>query len=223
MHFHLPKPLHGWRALAGEVGIIVLGVLIALGAQQVVEAWEWRQKVGVVRKSLMGELGNDRARWELDVAQMRCTLPYIDALDRWAKAGGSGAPPKSRSKERGGIMWMHSANWTLATGSATLDHFPIDEQLAFAALYDGLAHREVNIEIATDLIGKANTLMPLATDEQGRRELQVALGNVRMRYLALLSDDGYMRRHFDALGVKADRSDFAADVTNVGCGAISKP
>jgi hypothetical protein len=32
MHFHLPKPLHGWREFAGEVGIIVLGVLIALGA-----------------------------------------------------------------------------------------------------------------------------------------------------------------------------------------------
>jgi hypothetical protein len=28
MHFHLPKPLHGWRAFAGEVGIIVVGVLI---------------------------------------------------------------------------------------------------------------------------------------------------------------------------------------------------
>ena len=33
-HFQLPKPLHGWRALFGEVGVIVLGVLIALGAQQ---------------------------------------------------------------------------------------------------------------------------------------------------------------------------------------------
>ena len=37
MHFHLPKPLHGWREFVGEVGIIVIGVLIALGAQQVVE------------------------------------------------------------------------------------------------------------------------------------------------------------------------------------------
>ena len=37
MRFHLPKPLHGWREFAGEVGIIVLGVLIALGAQQIVQ------------------------------------------------------------------------------------------------------------------------------------------------------------------------------------------
>ena len=39
MHFHLPKPLHGWRAFTGEVGIIVIGVLIALGAEQIVEDW----------------------------------------------------------------------------------------------------------------------------------------------------------------------------------------
>lgn len=38
MHFHLPKPLHGWREFAGEVGIVVFGVLIALGAEQVVGA-----------------------------------------------------------------------------------------------------------------------------------------------------------------------------------------
>lgn len=30
MHLKLPKPLHGWRAFAGEVGIVVLGVILAL-------------------------------------------------------------------------------------------------------------------------------------------------------------------------------------------------
>jgi hypothetical protein len=37
MNMKLPKPLRGWREFWGEVGIIVLGVLIALGAQQLVE------------------------------------------------------------------------------------------------------------------------------------------------------------------------------------------
>jgi len=44
MHFHLPKPLHGWREFVGEVAIIVLGVLIALGAEQVVEWLHWRHQ-----------------------------------------------------------------------------------------------------------------------------------------------------------------------------------
>ena len=36
MKLSVPKPIHGWREFAGEVGIIVIGVLIALGAQQFV-------------------------------------------------------------------------------------------------------------------------------------------------------------------------------------------
>lgn len=45
MNVQLPKPLHGWRAFAGEVGVIVLGVLIALGAQQLAESIRDRAQV----------------------------------------------------------------------------------------------------------------------------------------------------------------------------------
>ena len=55
MHFHLPKPLHGWREFAGEVGIIVIGVLIALGAEQVVESVHWSHEVEAQRLSLNAE------------------------------------------------------------------------------------------------------------------------------------------------------------------------
>lgn len=45
MHIHLPKPLHGWRALVGEIGIIVVGVLIALSAEQFAEFMHNRGQV----------------------------------------------------------------------------------------------------------------------------------------------------------------------------------
>lgn len=50
MHFHMPKPLHGWREFAGEVGIIVIGVLIALGAEQVVETVHGNAEVRAFRR-----------------------------------------------------------------------------------------------------------------------------------------------------------------------------
>src|SRR5690348_4833714 len=59
MHFHLPKPLHGWREFVGEVGIIVLGVLIALGAEQVVETFQWREKVRHAEHAMRLELAED--------------------------------------------------------------------------------------------------------------------------------------------------------------------
>ena len=213
MHFHLPKPLHGWRAFAGEVGIIVIGVLIALAAEQVVENWQWHRKVGVVRRSLMGELANDRARWEMTMSDSRCALRDLDRVDRWAQAGASTAPPVTADHDPpGSFLWMHWANWNLATGSQTLDHFPIREQIAFASLYDGIVHRQVAIERADDLAARVQALIPLAADQQSRRDLRAVLGELKMRISDLARNDGYMTRHFDALGVKADRSDFAADI-----------
>lgn len=56
MHVHLPKPLHGWRAFVGEVGIIVIGVLIALGAEECVRAIHWRAEVHDLRQAFDHEL-----------------------------------------------------------------------------------------------------------------------------------------------------------------------
>lgn len=61
MQSRLPKPLHGWRAFVGEVGIIVRGVLIALGAGQVVEAIHERTELWDLRSALRAELADDRA------------------------------------------------------------------------------------------------------------------------------------------------------------------
>lgn len=219
MHFHLPKPLHGWREFAGEVAIIVLGVLIALGAEQVVEDWQWHQKVEVVRRSLMGELGNDRARWERDVSAGRCALADVDRLDTWAENGASGAARPVPALRSGNFLTMHTANWSLATGSETLDHFPVSEQLAFAALYNGLENRAPDLANVSDSIDRVHTLIPLTANPQALLELREKLGDVRGSIANLIDNVPYMTRHFDALGVKPDRSDFDSDFRSPVCPA----
>jgi protein-disulfide isomerase-like protein with CxxC motif len=69
MHFHLPKPLHGWRAFAGEVGIIVVGVLIALAAEQVVQTIHGRQEVVELRDALDGAARGTLAEAEFSAAR----------------------------------------------------------------------------------------------------------------------------------------------------------
>ena len=56
MHFHLPKPLHGWREFAGEVGIIVVGVLIALAFEQVVQSIHDRSVADQAREAIRAEV-----------------------------------------------------------------------------------------------------------------------------------------------------------------------
>ena len=81
MHFHLPKPLHGWREFAGEVGIIVIGVLIALSAEQVVEDWQWHQKLAAAKKSIDFELNAQLDYSEEVVGLARCAPLFVGALE----------------------------------------------------------------------------------------------------------------------------------------------
>jgi hypothetical protein len=56
MHVHLPKPLHGWREFAGEVGIIVIGVLIALTFEQVAQSVHDRFIAAEARAAIRAEV-----------------------------------------------------------------------------------------------------------------------------------------------------------------------
>lgn len=56
MKIKLPSPRDGWRAFAGEVGVIVLGVLIALAAQEAVEEFRWREEVRRTEDALAMEI-----------------------------------------------------------------------------------------------------------------------------------------------------------------------
>ena len=83
MHFHLPKPLHGWRAFVGEVGIIVVGVLIALGAEQMVEAAHQREKAVQAEDAIRNELGFNLGRLQSRMDIHACVdrrLTEIQAL-----------------------------------------------------------------------------------------------------------------------------------------------
>ena len=82
MHFHLPKPLHGWREFAGEVGIIVIGVLIALGAEQVVETLSWHVHVGQAEAAMRTELSiDDGAQAETRILLSPCIAKHLQQLE----------------------------------------------------------------------------------------------------------------------------------------------
>jgi hypothetical protein len=135
MHFHLPKPLHGWRAFVGEVGIIVVGVLIALGAQQVVEYFSWQANVRDAKQDLQTELEGD-----LFAAQERVRLgPCIDR--RLNQLGGLiDHPPAKPWTLFGGAnitpirVWSSSA-WDSAVADGAVAHMSREERAQYANVY----------------------------------------------------------------------------------------
>jgi hypothetical protein len=144
MRFKLPKPLHGWREFVGEVGIIVLGVLIALGAQQVVETIQTQQRIKETRAALDAELSRNLAAFEWRVSQRGCLRPRVDELNRWATAMAAGqpvafkqeiTPPRYFTINK--TVWQASEN--------DLGEMPVETKLDYANIYSALEALDENI------------------------------------------------------------------------------
>ncbi|HZC38453.1 MAG TPA: hypothetical protein VE221_07240 [Sphingomicrobium sp.] len=136
MHFHLPKPLHGWRAFVGEVGIIVIGVLIALGAESLIQAVHERKiaaearqnvraeaaaNVGFIRERLSTQACIDRRIADLEALLSRTGEGSLDAQPSWVSR-----PP----------TWpFFFGRWQAATASGRNSLFSPDEQGRFTVLY----------------------------------------------------------------------------------------
>src|SRR4051812_23943487 len=137
MHVHLPKPLHGWRAFVGEVAIIVLGVLIALAAQQAVETIEWRQKVDAALADMNNELGSgDGPEAYERVALHDCVAAHLDGLRASVERGDRPASRKLIDR-----FWLPNRTWdSLARDAAnTADvasHMPHERMLQYRIAYE---------------------------------------------------------------------------------------
>lgn len=82
MHFQLPKPLHGWRHFAGEVGIIVLGVLIALSAQQIAQSFTDRAQLREAEDAMRYELRDDNLPQAfIRAAAYPCYSTQLDSIE----------------------------------------------------------------------------------------------------------------------------------------------
>ena len=79
MHIHLPNPLHGWREFLGEVGIIFIGVMLATGAEQTIEALHHRSQVLEMSEKLREESLESRDGMAFDLTSVRGSVYAIDA------------------------------------------------------------------------------------------------------------------------------------------------
>ena len=183
MHFHLPKPLHGWRAFVGEVGIIVIGVLIALGAEQMVEWVHWRNQVADAQRALDREVAYDLGA----VEKRQQEAPCIDRRLREIRALLAGSTSGLRSGSRPPLgqpqLWRPRTEvWQAAVAGQAAEHMPLATRLGYAGLYGGFQWFAQKAEDETDAwsvlaeLDDPGTLGPedLASVRQARSRAQVA-------------------------------------------------
>ena len=204
MHVRVPKPLHGWRAFVGEVGIIVLGVLIALGAGQVVQTIHDRQEVADLRAALRAELADDRARWESIRASDRCTERRLDALGHWLASAPRGVRLIDAYHP---FLWnMHASAWDSGKASPAGQLLGLDERLTYASLYEGLENWRVIDGKEIDNAQRISALFATADEPENRRELPQLLVRARQYLKGRQQNYPYFFTRFDQLKIRPDAS-----------------
>ena len=156
--FRLVKvaPSHGWNAVGWELGIVVVGVLIALGAQQIVESLYWRGKVATERRALLREAQDTYDSIALRWAQQRCVDKRLAeiaiVLERHRRGENLGIVNKVGLPTR---QTATRGTWQIAIAGQALSHMTNDEKLKLSDhflgfdLWDqaGAAEREAWLRI----------------------------------------------------------------------------
>jgi hypothetical protein len=140
------------REFLFEILVVVIGVLIALGAQQVADALHWRAEVADARRALDKEITRNLGTIRGSMRQDVCKLAHLDALEAWAKEsleGRAGANPNQRFRSPGTSSFQTSA-WDVAKASQVAGHFPLNEQLVYAQLYSGMENQQYVVLILRD-------------------------------------------------------------------------
>lgn len=88
MEIHKPKPIHGWREFLLEIFVIVLGISIALGAEQIVENIHWQHKLHEAEAAMRLELqDDDLPQANMRIAVARCLDDRLTEIETKIQSG----------------------------------------------------------------------------------------------------------------------------------------
>ncbi len=227
------SPSMGWRAFWSEILIVVLGVVIALAANEWVEEWNWRNRVESAEARLQGDIA-----WAfLWSAEKSVTQPCVDA--QLASAGrnvldsGDVLQPMPIVTTLGLQFVVRMPNrpfrfpvWDALLADGTASHLTTQRQALFGRISDGMAQSRA-YESETRRVGGNLLLLrdPIALDPVVRADLLTHINNLRsltayerlnarqrMRVIAdagLAPPDKVVERFLNASGKNPSGADFS--------------
>jgi hypothetical protein len=140
------KPLHGWREFFGEVGVIVLGVLLALGAQQIVQEIQMRTDERAFRETIDHEIGLNLFVYDVRARQFDCTAKKIDELRDWLSLARSGAALPEIHPGLPATITPYRSAWD-NRDVEVFKHLPPKLRQKYAEFYDELANNWMEMQL----------------------------------------------------------------------------
>lgn len=139
---HQHKPIRTWREFAKEVGIIVLGVVIALAGEQAVEAIHHHYEVMELDEALNRELSGNVGLAKITIDDTPCVMRRLDDLERWRQSWRQGRPLKLAGPIGEPIYaTFRTAVWHNSTSGAILQ-MPLSRRITYGQFYDGLENSQ---------------------------------------------------------------------------------
>jgi hypothetical protein len=169
MDIHKPKPIHNWREFLKEVGIIVLGVAIALTAEQAVQWLHWQGEVNIARQAIFAEVRANNTTFSAR------RIAYAPCLERQAFEAGrilddlqAGRSPGSFTVFHVGAHTVLNENdWQSERSAQSLTHFPraelaqLSSHYAILPLFRGWLDQEADAWQALSVLRHAPKEIPI--------------------------------------------------------------
>lgn len=165
MEIHKPKPVHNWRELLTEIGVIVIGVAIALAGEQTVEYFHHRSQLGTARRELAAELGENRQALAFNRNALRAMERELGddmALLRGVKP--SPGPLAGKLDYAWAFKRPRDGAWQIARQNGSLDLMPHDELQGYAHLYAVLGSFMATLEAHGRQMDRAAAVAERAKD-----------------------------------------------------------
>jgi hypothetical protein len=209
------KPLRGWREFLGELGIIVLGVFIALGADQTLRTFNQRSEMRELRAAIDQEIALGIAMYDARLKQSPCADARLVELDRWLQGWREGKPQNldgpisaPRSGPAGTSVWA-------SRDPAVVVQMPLDVKLAYAGIYDDFANLEVQrLDERMTWLALAEFDGAEALDNSNLMRLQGLITRARWRANNIKVNSADVKEVAKGMGIESRHGDFfsAADV-----------
>jgi len=202
------SPSMGWRAFWSEIIIVVLGVVIALVANEAVQDWSWRSKVEDADARLQGDI-----TWAfLWVAEKYVSQPCIDAqlaaMSRNVLESEDTLKPQPVIIANTGVQYVvrmpnrpyRFPTWDALVADGTATHFAPERQAFLGRVSDDMAQARAGETDSRRLMGRLLVMRdPIALDPAVRAELLTNINELRsLTTIEALNSQQRMRRIADA-------------------------
>ena len=136
MEIHKPRPVRNWRELLTEIGVVVIGIAIALSGEQVIEDLRWAHKVREAEGAMRQELAENNRDAYFRLASEACAKRDLDHIESLLVASRDhGAPvPVITRYSRPLRPWLSDA-WENARALQITSHISQQRLTAYSSAY----------------------------------------------------------------------------------------